>query len=82
MDIGISTFLTDYSIDIAVLARRAEEMGFDSIWVPEHPIIPVHTESPWPGSPDGVIPRVYADIVDPFVGLHLDSPYRLASRPP
>ena len=69
MDIGISTFLTDYSIDVAVLARRAEELGFDSLWVPEHPIIPVHTESPWPGSPDGVIPRVYADIVDPFVAL-------------
>ena len=69
MNIGISTFPTDYSVDIAVLARRAEEMGFESLWVPEHPIIPVTTSSPWPGSPDGVIPRVYADIVDPFVAL-------------
>jgi probable F420-dependent oxidoreductase len=69
VDIGISSFLTDYSIDIAVLAKRAEEMGFDSLWVPEHPILPAKTSSPWPGSPDGVIPRVYADIVDPFVAL-------------
>ena len=69
MNIGISTFPTDYSVDIAILARRAEEMGFESLWVPEHPIIPVTTSSPWPGSPDGVIPRVYADIVDPFVAL-------------
>lgn len=69
MNIGISTFPTDYSVDIAVLARRAEEMGFESLWVPEHPIIPVTTSSPWPGSPDGVIPKVYADIVDPFVAL-------------
>ena len=69
MDIGISTFLTDYSVDVATIARRIEELGFDSLWVPEHPIIPVKTASPWPGSPDGVIPKVYADIVDPFVAL-------------
>lgn len=69
MEIGISSFLTDYSIDIAVLAKRAEELGFDSLWVPEHPIIPLETSSPWPGSPDGVIPKVYADVVDPFIAL-------------
>ena len=69
MNIGISTFPTDYSVDIAVLAKRAEEMGFESLWVPEHPILPVNASSPWPGSADGVIPKVYADIVDPFVAL-------------
>ena len=69
MNIGISTFPTDYSVDIAVLAKRAEEIGFESLWVPEHPILPVNAGSPWPGSADGVIPRVYADIVDPFVAL-------------
>ena len=69
MHIGISTFPTDYSIDIATLARRAEEYGFESLWVPEHPILPVDSKTPWPGAADGVIPRVYADIVDPFVAL-------------
>ena len=69
MNIGISTFPTDYSVDIAILAKRAEEMGFESLWVPEHPILPVNASSPWPGSSDGVIPKVYADIVDPFVAL-------------
>ncbi|MYA62325.1 MAG: LLM class F420-dependent oxidoreductase [Dehalococcoidia bacterium] len=69
MNIGISTFPTDYSVDIAILAKRAEEIGFESLWVPEHPILPVNASSPWPGSADGVIPRVYADIVDPFVAL-------------
>ena len=69
MDIGISTFPTDYSIDIAKLAQKAEEHGFESLWVPEHPILPVETSSPWPGSPDGKIPKVYADIVDPFIAL-------------
>jgi len=69
MDIGISTFPTDYSIDIATLAQKAEEYGFESLWVPEHPVLPVQTNSPWPGSPDGKIPKLYADIVDPFVAL-------------
>ena len=69
MDIGISTFPTDYSIDIAVLAKRAEEMGFESLWAPEHPILPVNTATPWPGASDGKIPKVYADIVDPFIAL-------------
>ena len=69
MNIGISTFPTDYSTDIALLARWAEEMGFESLWVPEHPIIPVQTSSPWPGSADGAIPKAYSDIVDPFVAL-------------
>ncbi|MCE2405707.1 MAG: LLM class F420-dependent oxidoreductase [Dehalococcoidia bacterium] len=69
MRVGVSTFPTSYSIDPALLARRAEEMGFSSFWVPEHPIIPVHTTSPFHGSPDGVIPDYYAEIVDPFVAL-------------
>ncbi len=69
MNIGINTAPTDYSTDIALLARWAEEMGFESLWVPEHPIIPVETSTPWPGSPDGAIPKFYADIADPFVAL-------------
>ena len=69
MEIGVSTFPTDYSIDIAVLARRAEELGFDSLWVPEHAILPVGAKTPWPGSEEGVMPKEYADIADPFVAL-------------
>ena len=69
MKIGVSTFPTDYSIDIAVLARRAEELGFDSLWVPEHAILPVGAKTPWPGSAEGVVPKEYADIADPFVAL-------------
>ena len=69
MDIGVLSFLTDYSVDVAVVAKRAEELGYSTFWAPEHSIIPVKTESPWPGSPDGKIPKVYADIVDPFIAL-------------
>ena len=52
-----------------MVARRAEELGFASLWLPEHSILPVDSGTPWPGSADGKIPKVYADIVDPFVAL-------------
>ena len=69
MDIGISTFLTEYSIDAAVLARRAEELGFDSFWMPEHPVIPVNLTTQWPASPGQPLPKHYAHVVDPFAAL-------------
>ena len=69
MKIGISTFPTDYSPDVAAVARRAEELGFESLWVPEHVIVPAGSSTKWPGSAEGAIPKVYADIADPFVGL-------------
>ncbi len=68
MKVGIFHYLsTAYSIDPAVLAKRAEELGFDSLWLPEHPIFPVTTVSPFPLG--GPIPHFYAQIIDPFVGL-------------
>ncbi len=69
MDIGIMLFPTRHPVDIAVVARRAEELGFRSLWVGEHPILPVHTTSRFPGSADGVIPDPYRWFMDPFVAL-------------
>src|SRR5919198_5967996 len=69
MKIGVFVFQTDDVLDPAVLAKKAEELGFESFWVPEHPIIPVQTSSPYPGSSDGSIPESYSRIVDPFVAL-------------
>ena len=70
MDIGLSTILTEYSIDITVLALRAEELGFESLWAAEHTIIPLTATTRRPGVPlDTGIPEDYAHIVDPFVAL-------------
>ena len=69
MKVGVLTFPTNPPVDVAVLARRAEELGYDSLWVGEHPIMPVNSASPFPGSPDGVIPDSYSWFVDPFVAL-------------
>ena len=59
--LGISTLPTARSTDIAVLARRAEELGFDSIWVPEQHTLPVTVEKP--------VPRLWGNIVDPLIAL-------------
>jgi probable F420-dependent oxidoreductase len=68
MKVGLVHYLsTAYAIDPAVLAKRAEELGFDSLWLPEHPIMPVTTVTPFPLG--GPIPAFYADFIDPFVGL-------------
>jgi probable F420-dependent oxidoreductase len=69
MKIGVFEFAIDQSTDPAVLAKRAEELGFASFWVPEHAIIPIKTSTPYPGSADGIIPDAYGRILDPFVAL-------------
>jgi probable F420-dependent oxidoreductase len=69
MKIGVFEFAIDKSEDPAVLAKRAEELGFASFWVPEHPIIPLKTSSPYPASRDGIIPDAYGRILDPFIAL-------------
>ena len=70
MKIGVSSFLTDYSIDVATLATRAEELGFDSLWAPEHPVIPVERTQRVPAdSADAELPKKYFDVVDPYVTL-------------
>ena len=69
MEIGFSALPTDYSMDIATLAKRVEELGFGSLWVPEHPVLPVHSKTKRPGYPPGPIPEWYAYQADPFVSL-------------
>jgi len=69
MKIGVFMFETEYSADPAVLAKKAEELGFDSFWVPEHPLIPVKYTSRYPGSADGSLPAAASRIADPFVAL-------------
>ena len=59
MKIGVSgpTLVGD-PVDVALLAQRAEQLGFESFWVPEHPIMPVRVVSRRPG-PDSTIPETY-----------------------
>lgn len=69
MDIGITARVSSNSLDPAALAQRAEELGFESFWMPEHPILPVHTSSRYGGAADGSIPASMGDIGDPLIAL-------------
>lgn len=69
MKVGVFLLASASSADPAVVARKAEELGFDSFWVPEHPIIPAYYTTRYPGSADGRLPAAAAQIADPFVAL-------------
>jgi probable F420-dependent oxidoreductase len=69
MKIGVFLLASAQSADPAIVAKRAEELGFSSFWAPEHPVLPVHCSSGYPGSPDGSIPPAVGIIADPFVAL-------------
>jgi probable F420-dependent oxidoreductase len=65
--IGISMFVTDYSMKPQDLAAAVEERGFESLWLPEHTHIPTSRASPWGGGPE--LPRHYKETLDPFLAL-------------
>ena len=68
MSVGTAVPLPAYTVDVAFIARKVEELGFDSLWCAEHPILPVHSESPFPGT-GGAIPETYRHFTDPFIAL-------------
>ena len=52
------------------LCRRAEELGFDSVWGGEHVIRPAQIESPYPYTEDGQMPgEEETPIPDPLIWL-------------
>ncbi len=69
MDVGVLVTATAESGDLSAVARRAEALGFASLWIPEHPVVPVGHTTPFPGSADGVLPEHYNRWADPFIAL-------------
>jgi len=63
VDFGVAIFPTEYSMDMARLARSVEERGFESLWAAEHTHIPAR------GSEGNDLPRHYSHMLDPFVAL-------------
>ena len=68
MSVGVSTPLPAYTIDPAFMARKAEELGFESLWYAEHPAVPVESNSPFPAT-GGEIPWTYSHFTDPYIAL-------------
>ncbi len=67
MKFGLTIFPTESSAQPVELARRAEELGFESLFFPEHTHIPVSRETPYPAGGD--LPDEYRRIYDPFAAL-------------
>ena len=52
------------------VARKAESLGFESVWIPEHLLVPLEMRTPYPYSADGKFPGGAAVALhDPFVAL-------------
>jgi probable F420-dependent oxidoreductase len=67
VDLGVTMFLTDLSIDPVELAREVEDRGYTSLWVPEHTHIPTSRRTPAPmGEP---LAEEYRRSLDPFVAI-------------
>ena len=73
MEIGINMTISSQSMDVTKIAEKAESLGFESMWLPEHPVMPVNPVSKYPGSPDGAIPDYMSDMADPYLGLAMAS---------
>jgi probable F420-dependent oxidoreductase len=69
MKIGMNTRVSSRALDVAVVAQKAEALGFESLWLPEHGVMPVHVTTRYQGSADGSIPPSMSDMGDPFIGL-------------
>jgi probable F420-dependent oxidoreductase len=69
MKIGVPLFRLSWRY-MAAVARRAEALGFESVWVPEHLVFPTRIRSRYPYAPDGV-PPISVDMphLDPLVLL-------------
>ena len=52
---------------MAEIAQRVEGLGFESLWIPEHPVIPVGFKTQVPGG--GKLPDHYNRWADPFIAL-------------
>lgn len=68
MDVGLSLFSTERSGSVGDIAREAENLGFESLWFPEHMLIPVHYRSEYQRTADGKVPESFAHLPDPFIG--------------
>jgi probable F420-dependent oxidoreductase len=68
MRLGITAALTDQDLAPAVLAAAVEEIGFDSLYLPEHTHLPVQEDTP-PALVGGVRLDDYKRCLDPLVAL-------------
>ncbi len=67
---GVGSGSTVKPEPLAQVAREAERLGYESIWIPEHLAVPVEMRTPYPYSDDGKFPGgAMVALHDPFLAL-------------
>lgn len=70
MKIGVFSILPNMAADPAVVAKHAEQLGFDSYWVPDHTVLPVTYSDQYPGVRAGEPgPDYLWQMPDPLIAL-------------
>ncbi|WP_375741720.1 hypothetical protein, partial [Pseudomonas aeruginosa] len=70
MHLAVFQVLANGAADPAIVAKRAEDLGFESYWVADHTIMPVEYSVPYPGAEPGKgEPDYLWQIPDPIVAL-------------
>ena len=69
MEVGVFFTAGEGAIDIARVARAAEDLGFGSLWVGEHVVLPVDYERVYPASESGEPPEYAGLLSSPIVAL-------------
>jgi probable F420-dependent oxidoreductase len=60
---------------VIAVARRAEELGYDSLWVAERLLWPLEPRAPYPGSPDGALPEAMKSQLEALETLSFVAPH-------
>jgi probable F420-dependent oxidoreductase len=51
------------------VAEAAESLGYDSVWVLDRILWPIHPQETYPATPDGILPEEYQAVLDPIETL-------------
>ena len=54
---------------VTKVAQRAEALGYESLWTVERLLYPVRPQTPYPVTPDGMLPEPYKHVLDPVEAL-------------
>jgi len=55
--------------NIITVSQKAEELGYNSVWVQERLLYPLNPKKPYPVTPDGTLPEGYKFVLDPIISL-------------
>lgn len=54
---------------LVTVAKRAEAIGFDSLWVTDRLLYPITPQAPYAATADGSLPEAYKTVLDPVGSL-------------